>query len=174
MRDLGHREEAWPNPAVASPCQMGHAQKGKVDALIERNCARALSGRSSVSRGRRRRRRRRRPRRGQVVHLQGLQGRRDQGGRRQSQRARPRSTRVRGNWAAIKKALLATFKGEAGAEKQFDAYLSGASAKVKAAAAVVLKLDGSFKTVIQSSTSLTAVRDRHHRGRVDARRSRRR
>ena len=60
-----------------------------------------------------------------------------------------------GNWTSIKSALLATFKGEAGAEKQFDAYLSGASAKVKSAAAVVLKLDGSFKTIIEKSTSLT-------------------
>ncbi len=60
-----------------------------------------------------------------------------------------------GNWASIKTALLATFKGEAGAEKQFAAYLNGASAKVKAAAAVVLKLDGTFKSVIQNSTSLT-------------------
>jgi hypothetical protein len=61
-----------------------------------------------------------------------------------------------GNWAVIKKDLLATFKGEAGAERQFAAYLSGASSKVKAAAAVVLKLDGSFKTIIQNSSSLTA------------------
>jgi hypothetical protein len=61
-----------------------------------------------------------------------------------------------GKWAVIKKDLLATFNGEAGAEKQFAAYLSGASAKVKSATAVVLKLDGSFKTIIQSSSSLTA------------------
>jgi hypothetical protein len=60
-----------------------------------------------------------------------------------------------GNWASIKTALLATFKGEAGAEKEFAAYLNGASAKVKSAAAVVLKLDGSFKTIIQNSSSLT-------------------
>jgi hypothetical protein len=61
-----------------------------------------------------------------------------------------------GNWASIKKALLSSFNGEAGAEKQFAAYLSGASAKVKAAAAVILKLDGSFKTIIQNSNSLTS------------------
>jgi hypothetical protein len=59
-----------------------------------------------------------------------------------------------GNWASIKTALLGTFKGEAGAEKQFAGYLNGASAKVKAASAVVLKLDGSFKTIIANSTSL--------------------
>jgi len=60
-----------------------------------------------------------------------------------------------GNWASLKKALLSTFKSEAGAEKEFTAYLNGASAKVKTAAAVILKLDGSFKTIIQNSTSLT-------------------
>lgn len=59
-----------------------------------------------------------------------------------------------GNWAAIKGALLATFNGEANAEKQFAAYLSGASAKVKSAAAVALKLNSTFKTVIESSSSL--------------------
>ncbi len=61
-----------------------------------------------------------------------------------------------GSWASIKKALLSAFNGEAGAEKQFAAYLSGAPAKVKAAAAVILKLDGSFKTIIQNSNSLTS------------------
>jgi hypothetical protein len=60
-----------------------------------------------------------------------------------------------GNWASIKTALLSTFKGEAGAEKEFAAYLNGASSKVKSAAAVVLKLDGTFKTIIQNSSSLT-------------------
>lgn len=60
-----------------------------------------------------------------------------------------------GNWASTKKDLLATFKGEAAAEKQFAAYLNGASAKVKSAAVVVLKLDGSFKSIIEHSTSLT-------------------
>jgi hypothetical protein len=60
------------------------------------------------------------------------------------------------NWTVIKKDLLATFKGESGAEEQFDAYLSGASSKVRSAAAVVLKLDGTFKTIAQSSSSLTA------------------
>ena len=61
-----------------------------------------------------------------------------------------------GNWTVIKKDLLAEFKGESGAEEQFDAYLSGASSKVKSAAAVVLKLDGTFKTIAQSPSSLTA------------------
>jgi hypothetical protein len=60
-----------------------------------------------------------------------------------------------GNWTLIQKDLLASLKKEAGAEKAFAAYLNGASAKVKSAAAVVLKLDGSFKTMAQHSTSLT-------------------
>jgi hypothetical protein len=60
------------------------------------------------------------------------------------------------NWTVIKKDLLATFKGDSGAEEQFDAYLSGASSKVRSAAAVVLKLDGTFKTIAQSSSSLIA------------------
>jgi hypothetical protein len=59
------------------------------------------------------------------------------------------------NWASIKKALLIAVNGDRGAEKQFAAYLSGASAKVKAAVAVVLKLDASFKSIIERSTSLT-------------------
>jgi hypothetical protein len=59
-----------------------------------------------------------------------------------------------GKWSSIRGALLATFNGEANAEKQFAAYLSGASAKVKAAAAVALKLDSTFKTIIESSSSL--------------------
>ena len=61
-----------------------------------------------------------------------------------------------GNWTVIKKDLLATFKGEAGAEEQFDAYLTGASSMVRSAAAVVLKLDATFKTIAESSSSLTA------------------
>jgi hypothetical protein len=60
-----------------------------------------------------------------------------------------------GNWPAIQKALLATFGKEASEEKLFAAYLNGASAKVKAAAAVTEKLIGQFKTVIQHSTNLT-------------------
>jgi hypothetical protein len=59
------------------------------------------------------------------------------------------------SWASIKKALLAEVNGDKGAENQFAGYLSGASAKVRAAVAVVLKLDGSFKAMIERSTSLT-------------------
>jgi hypothetical protein len=59
-------------------------------------------------------------------------------------------------WAVIKKDLLAAFKGEAGAEREFDAYLNGASAKVKSAAVVVLNLDSSFKSIVENSSSLTA------------------
>lgn len=60
-----------------------------------------------------------------------------------------------GNWSAVKKALLASFNSEANAEKSFDGYLNGASSKVKAAASVVIKLDNTFKSVIQKSSSLT-------------------
>jgi ribosome-associated toxin RatA of RatAB toxin-antitoxin module len=59
-----------------------------------------------------------------------------------------------GKWSEIKAALLSTFNSEANAEKSFSAYLSGASSKVKAAAAVALKLDSTFKSVIQKSTSI--------------------
>jgi hypothetical protein len=59
-----------------------------------------------------------------------------------------------GNYAAIKKALLATFNGEANSEKQFLAVLNGASAKVKAAAAVSLKLVNQFKSIIEKSTTV--------------------
>jgi hypothetical protein len=59
-----------------------------------------------------------------------------------------------GKWSSIKKALLSTFNSEANSEKQFNSLLNGASAKVKAAAAVALQLDSTFKKVIQKSTSL--------------------
>ena len=61
-----------------------------------------------------------------------------------------------GNWALIKKDLLAAFKGEADTEREFAGYLGSASSKVKSAAAVVLKLDSSFKSIAQSSSSLSA------------------
>ena len=60
-----------------------------------------------------------------------------------------------GKWSKIQKALLSTFSTEANAEKSFAVYLSGASSKVKSAAAAILKLDNSFKSIIQKSTSLT-------------------
>jgi hypothetical protein len=59
------------------------------------------------------------------------------------------------NWAVIKKDLLASFKAEASAEKEFDASLSAASSKVKSAAAVVVRLQSTFTTIAQSSSSLT-------------------
>jgi hypothetical protein len=58
-----------------------------------------------------------------------------------------------GKWASMQKALLATFNKEANAEKQFAALIGGASAKVKAAAAVALQLDTTFRSIIQRSTS---------------------
>ncbi len=59
-----------------------------------------------------------------------------------------------GKWSSIKSALLSTFNSEANSDKQFDSLLSGASARVKAAAAVALQLDSTYKKVIQKSTSL--------------------
>ena len=72
-----------------------------------------------------------------------------------------------GKWSSIKSALLSTFNGEANAEKQFNSFLNGASAKVKAAAAVALQLDSTFKKVIQQSTSLQQFETRHYGGRID-------
>jgi hypothetical protein len=60
-----------------------------------------------------------------------------------------------GNFASIKKAMLASFNGEANTEKAFTAFLKGASSRVKAAAAVSLKLANSFKSIIEKSTSMT-------------------
>jgi hypothetical protein len=59
-----------------------------------------------------------------------------------------------GNWSVVQKALLKTFANEQSAEKDFQGFLSGAPAKVKAAANVALGLVNQFKSVIQSSTSL--------------------
>jgi hypothetical protein len=59
-----------------------------------------------------------------------------------------------GNWSAVQKALLKTFSNEQSAEKDFQGFLSGAPAKVKAAANVALGLVAQFKSIIQSSTSL--------------------
>ena len=59
-----------------------------------------------------------------------------------------------GSWTTIKKAMLSTFTQETADETKFNGYLKGASSKVKAAAAVALKLDASFKPIIAKSTSL--------------------
>jgi hypothetical protein len=59
-----------------------------------------------------------------------------------------------GKWSSMQKALLGTFNKEANAEKQFAGKIGG-SAKVKAAVAVALQLDNSFRSIIQHSTSLT-------------------
>jgi hypothetical protein len=60
-----------------------------------------------------------------------------------------------GNWAAVQKALLASFNSESGAVKNLESALSGAPSNVKAAVATFLKFDGQIKSVVQSSTSLT-------------------
>jgi hypothetical protein len=59
-----------------------------------------------------------------------------------------------GTWSSIQKALLTTFSNEASAEKDFSTYLSGAPAKVKAAANVVIALDNKFKSIIQHSSNV--------------------
>ena len=89
---------------------------------------------------------------GRVLHLQGLQGRRDEGCEASAALAKDINSN---NWAVIKKDLLASFKAEASAEKEFDASLSAASSKVKSAAAVVVRLQSTFTTIAQSSSSLT-------------------
>jgi hypothetical protein len=59
-----------------------------------------------------------------------------------------------GKWSSMQKALLGTFDNEASAEKQFANRIGG-SAKVKAAVAVALQLDNTFRSIIQHSTSLS-------------------
>jgi hypothetical protein len=59
-----------------------------------------------------------------------------------------------GKWSSVQKALLGTFDSEASAEKQFANKIGG-SAKVKAAVAVALQLDNTFRSIIQHSTSLS-------------------
>jgi hypothetical protein len=59
-----------------------------------------------------------------------------------------------GNWATAQKALLKALNNEQGAEKDFQGFLSGAPAKVKAASNVALGLVSQFRSIVQSSTSL--------------------
>jgi hypothetical protein len=63
---------------------------------------------------------------------------------------------AQGNWTSIRKALLSTFAEETSAEKEFAGYLHSASAKVRGAATVALRLDRSFTTIARHSTSLTS------------------
>ena len=61
-----------------------------------------------------------------------------------------------GKWAASKKALVSTAGQEASEEKEFaSVYLKGAPQSVRAAAAVALKLDATFKTVIEKAKNLS-------------------
>jgi hypothetical protein len=60
-----------------------------------------------------------------------------------------------GNFTAVKKALLSSFAGQSKAESEMNAFLSGASSKVRAAAGVILKFDGTLKGIIEKSTSMT-------------------
>jgi hypothetical protein len=63
---------------------------------------------------------------------------------------------AKGSWRSIQKELLSTFAGETSAEKKLAGYLDTASAKVRAAAAVALRLDRSFTTFARHATSFTA------------------
>jgi hypothetical protein len=59
-----------------------------------------------------------------------------------------------GKWSSIQKALLTEFSRDASAEKDLSTFLSGAPAKVRAAANVVLGLDSKFKSIVQHSTNV--------------------
>jgi hypothetical protein len=59
-----------------------------------------------------------------------------------------------GKWSSIQKALLTEFSHQASAEKDFSTFLTGAPAKVKAAANVALGLDNKFKSIVQHSTNV--------------------
>jgi hypothetical protein len=59
-----------------------------------------------------------------------------------------------GKWSSIQKALLTEFSQRASAEKDFSSFLSGAPAKVKAAANVAVGLDNKFKSIVQHSSNV--------------------
>ena len=59
-----------------------------------------------------------------------------------------------GNFAAVKKLMLATFTSESSLEKAFEAYLSGAPKNVQSAASESFKFDGTIKSDIEKSNSM--------------------
>jgi hypothetical protein len=59
-----------------------------------------------------------------------------------------------GKWSSIQKALLTEFNRNASAEKELSTFLSGAPAKVKAAANVLLGQENKFKSIVQHSTNV--------------------
>jgi hypothetical protein len=59
-----------------------------------------------------------------------------------------------GKWSSIQKALLTEFSRDASAEKEFSTFLSGAPAKVKAAANVVFGQEGKLKSIVQHSSNV--------------------
>ncbi len=61
-----------------------------------------------------------------------------------------------GNWADAQKALLSSFNNETSAEKTVLGTLSHSPSSVKGALAVVLKFDGTIKSIVEKSTSLTS------------------
>jgi uncharacterized protein YyaL (SSP411 family) len=60
-----------------------------------------------------------------------------------------------GNWATVKKDLLAAISQESGAEKTAIAALSSAPGKVQSAGAVMIRFAGNQKSIIQNANSLT-------------------
>jgi hypothetical protein len=60
-----------------------------------------------------------------------------------------------GNFGAVKKLMLATFTSESSLEKAYNAYLSGAPKNVQSAASESLKFDGTIKSDIEKSNSMT-------------------
>ena len=60
-----------------------------------------------------------------------------------------------GNWSAIQKLLLSSFKTESSASKALTSALGSAPGNVKSAASVIFKFDGTLKGIVQKSTSMT-------------------
>jgi hypothetical protein len=60
-----------------------------------------------------------------------------------------------GNWSEAQKALLSVYNSAGGELKTVEGFLRSAPGNVKSAASVELKFDGTLKSIIQKSTSLT-------------------
>jgi hypothetical protein len=59
------------------------------------------------------------------------------------------------NWSTAKNAMLSAFNSETKAANSLIGLLGGAPSNVKSAIGVLLKFDGTYKTLIQKSTSAT-------------------
>jgi hypothetical protein len=60
-----------------------------------------------------------------------------------------------GNFAEVKKDLLASFGSASKIQGEMNQYLSGAPSKVRSAAGVVLKFDGTLKGIIANASTIT-------------------